>query len=474
MTKRLLFTILAAAAVLALATPAPAGKDTRPHPGDLEYEPLDIKTPEVAEITLDNGLAGFLVEDHEIPVVDVVIQVKTWFPAPEKTGLNDMAVWTMRNGGSEAWPSDRLNDELEFRAARIEFEGGALGATFSFNCLKKDLDAILGIFADLLIHPAFPEEKVEMKRKTMLEEILRRNDQPRRIVSREFNRLIYGDHPYAREATAASVSAISRDDLAAFHEAYVRPGSAVIGISGDVTRDEIVLALNGAFADWAPGAAEIPEVPPLRLLPPASWHYAYKDINQAYMAIGHEGINANNEDRCAVDIMNYILGGGSFTSWITEKVRSDAGLAYSTGSRYSADPWTVGVFRAYAQTKADEYSRAMQLIIEQIERMRDEGPTEEEVRKAVDSYVNSQVFDYESKAQVVRRLVQLRFQGRPLDTPERDMAAYAAMTVEDIRRVARTYLHPDRLTILVVGDRDQFDRPLEEFGEVDTIDLEAE
>lgn len=471
MSGRRLFAILAAA--LLLAAPALAGDHPRPHPSELKYEPLEITTPEAVEIELDNGLAGFLIEDHEIPVVNLVIQVKTWFPPEEKTGLNDMAVWTMRNGGSEAWPSDRLNDELEFRAAAIEFQGGSLGATFSFNCLRKDLDEILEIFADLLLNPAFPDEKVEMKRKTMIEDIRRRNDQPRRIVGREFNKLIYRDHPYGREATEATVSAITRDDLVAFHEAWVKPGSAVIGISGDVEQDEIIEKLNGVLAGWAPGAAGIPAVPEMASPPPASWNYAYKDINQAYMAIGHEGINARNEDRCAVEIMNFILGGGSFTSWITEKVRSDAGLAYSTGSRFTSDPWTVGVFRAYAQTKAGEYSRAMQLIIEQIERMRTEGPTEEEVSKAVDSYVNSQVFDYESKAQVVRRLVQLRFQGRPLDTPEQDMETYAALTVDDIQRVAQKYLHPDRLVVLVVGDREQFDRSLEEFGTVDVIDLES-
>ncbi len=198
------------------------------------------------------------------------------------------------------------------------------------------------------------------------------------------------------------------------------------------------------------------------------------DINQAYISIGHEGINLNNPDRCAVNIMNFILGGGSFTSWITEKVRSDEGLAYHAASRYGADPWTKGLFTASAQTKADACARSITIIENQINRMRESGPTQEEVRKAVDSYVNSQVFDYESKAQMVRRLVELRYQGRPLDSPERDIETYTKLTVADIRGAAQKYLHPDRLTLLVVGNKELFDRPLSEFGAVNDISLAKE
>ena len=196
------------------------------------------------------------------------------------------------------------------------------------------------------------------------------------------------------------------------------------------------------------------------------------DISQAYMMLGHLTINANSEDRPALNVMNFILGGGSFTSWIVTEVREKKGLAYSSGSRYGSDAFTLGAFYAYAQTKGEEYSRAMQLMIEQIEKMRTEGPTDEEFRKAIDSYVNSQVFDYDSKSGMVRRLVRLKFEGRPLDTPEKDMAAYAGMSLEDVRAVAGKYLHPDKLTVFVVGDEATFDRPLSEFGEVNVIDIE--
>jgi predicted Zn-dependent peptidase len=472
MRKKILIVVLAAALAVSFASLAAAGK--RPRPGTLSYAPLSIKTPETVEIELSNGLAGFFVEDHEIPVVNGVLLVKTSFPDRGVYGLGEMYRWVMRNGGTASWPPDRINDELEFLAAFIEVRGGDLNTQVSFNCLKKDLPRVLEIFADIVMNPAFPADKIEMKRKTMLEDIRRKNDEPNAVSRREFAKLVYGDHPYGWEPSVETVNAIGRADLANFHEAYFRPNNAVIGVSGDVTRAEIVAALEKAFAGWAKADVAIPKVPDLPGESGPSVNYAYMDINQAYVTIGHQGINASNPDRCAVNIMNFILGGGSFTSWITEKVRSDEGLAYSAGSRYSSDAFAKGIFTAFAQTKGDACSRATQLMIDQIERMRDAGPTAEEVKKAVDFYVNSQVFDYESKSQVVMRLVQLRYEGRPLDTPERDMETYAKLTAADIKAAAGKYLAPDKLTMLFVGNEKLFDRPLADWGTVKEIKLEKQ
>jgi zinc protease len=472
MRKKAFIIILAAVLAVSFASLAFAAK--RPHPRTLKYEPLKIMTPQAAEISLSNGLGGFFIEDHEIPVVDIVLVVKTYWPDKAKFGLNEMARWVIRNGGSQIWPADKLNDELEFLAANIEIYGGNLSTMIAVNCLKKDLPRVLEIFGDLVVNPAFPVDKVEMKRKTMLEDIRRKNDEPNEVSQREYAKLIYKDHPYGWESTTASVNAITRDDLVNFHGAYFHPGNAIIGVSGDVTKDELVPALEKGFAAWQKADVAIPKVPDIAAAPAPSVNYAFMDINQAYISLGHQGINSNNPDRCAVNIMNFILGGGSFTSWITEKVRSDEGLAYSAYSRYSSDAFAKGIFTAGAQTKADACSRAATIIIEQIKRMRDTGPTAEEVRKAVDSYVNGQVFDSESKTQVVRRLVQLRFEGRPLETPQKDMETYAKLTVADIKAAAQKYLQPDKLTILVVGNAALFDRPLSDFGPVNEIKLEKE
>ena len=466
--------VIVLAAVLAVSFASLASAAKRPHPSKLVYPPLAVKTPQAIEINLSNGLGGFFIEDHEIPVVDIVLAVKTYFPDQGKVGLNQMAQWVIRNGGTAAWPADKLNDELEFLAANVEVFGGNLSATIAVNCLKKDLPRVLEIFADLVMSPVFPDDKIEMKRKTMLEDIRRKNDEPNEVSGREFAKLVYRNHPYSWESTVASVGAITRDDLVKYHDTYFHPNNAIVGVSGDVTQDEIVSALEKAFKGWKAADVAIPKVPDVPATAPPSVNYAFMDINQAYISLGHDGINSNNPDRCAVNIMNFILGGGSFTSWITEKVRSDEGLAYHAASRYTSDAFAKGLFTAVAQTKGDACSRATTIIIDQIKRMRGAGPTADEVKKAVDSYVNGQVFDNESKAQVVRRLVQLRFEGRPLDTPQKDMETYAKLTVADVKTAAQKYLQPDMLTILVVGNAKLFDRPLSDFGPVNEIKLEKE
>jgi predicted Zn-dependent peptidase len=295
MRKKAFIMMLAAVLAVSFASLAVAGK--RPHPGTLKYEPLKITTPQTVDISLSNGLTGFFIEDHEIPVVDVVLLVRTYFPDKAKDGLNEMARWVMRNGGTATWPGDKLNDELEFLAADIEIYGGAggggmmggrggpsgaggdLSTTIAVSCLKKDLPHVLEIFADLVMNPAFPNDKIDMKRKTMLEDILRRNDEPNAVAGREFAKLVYGDHPYTWETTTAGLNAITRDDLVKFHDTYFHPNNAIVGISGDVTKDEITGLLEKAFAGWKKADVAIPKVPDIAVAPAPSVNYAFMDIN---------------------------------------------------------------------------------------------------------------------------------------------------------------------------------------------------
>lgn len=457
------------------------------HPSELTFPKLELKTPEYEELAFANGMSGFLIEDHEVPVVNMTIFFGTGRSDKGKVGLGGLAAWTIRNGGSEEWPADRINEELEFVDAYVEVGrpaggGGMMGrgggssadgrsTSVSVNCLKKDLPLCLEIMTELLINPAFPEEKIELRRETMLENIRRENDEPRRIAGRELARILYGDHPRAWRATEETVNAISRDDLVTYHQAFFHPNNAIIGISGAVTKDEIMGLLDDALASWEQAEVVIEPEPALALTFEPSVNYVHKDIDQGVIMIGHLGLNSRDETRPAVEIMNFILGGGSFTSRITQKVRTEEGLAYAAYSRYSSDPWTYGTFVASSQTRSDATARAASLIVDLIAEMQADGPSEEEFENARDAYLNKQVFDYDSKAAVVQRLVQLKWQGRPLDTPERDIETIENLTLDDVKAAAAEYLHPDGLVMLFVGDQEKFEQPLSNFGEVNVIEL---
>jgi predicted Zn-dependent peptidase len=440
-------------------------------PEDLEYPPIELTTPEYERVEFANGMHGFFIEDHEVPIVDMTILIPTDFPPEGKEGLATLTAEVMRDGGSEAWPGSRINEELEFVAASVEVDAVTRSINVHVNCLKKDLDLCLDVLGELLARPAFPEDVFELRRETMIEDQRRENDEPRYIARREYQEALYAGHPYSRHASIESASSLTRDDLVGYYEAYVAPDNAIVGIVGDVTKDEIMGRLEEALADWSGDPAPIEPVPEMDADVEPTVNYAYKDLNQAVIMIGHLGVNSRNEDLPAIRIMNFILGGGSFTSRITQKVRTDEGLAYAAYSQYGDDPWAYGLFTASSQTRADAAGRAAGLIIDIIEEMREGGPTEEEFERARDTYLNQQVFQYESKAELIGRLVRYEHQGLPLDRAERMIEAMENMTVEDVRMAAREYLHPDRLTMVFVGDQEQFDTPLATFGTVHEIEL---
>lgn len=441
-------------------------------PENLDYPPLELETPEYERLEFESGMHGFFIEDHEIPIVDIHILIPTDFSPEGKEGVATLTAQVMRNGGSEEWPGERINEELEFVAASVELSAGTRALNVHVNCLTKDLDLCLEVLKEVLARPAFPEDVFELRRGSLIEAERRENDEPRSIARREYQKAIYGDHPLGRDASIESVSAITRDDLVSFYESYVAPDNAIIGIVGDVTRDGIVAKLDAALAEWEGDPVEPPPVPEMERDFETSVHYAYKDINQAVIMIGHLGVNSSNEDLPAIRVMNFILGGGSFTSRITQKVRTDEGLAYSAYSRYGDDPWTYGLFTASSQTRADAAGRAAGLIVDLIEDMKENGPTQDEFERARDTYLNQHVFEYESKSEIVRRLISYEYEGLPLDRPERLVEAIENMTIDDVKRAAREYLHPDGLTMLFVGDREQFEVPLSSFGEVREIELE--
>lgn len=460
---------LVASAVLLIGAAASTAKV----PKQIKFPPLKFTTPKVDTLVFSNGLHGYLLEDHEIPVIDVIVEFRAGYPASDQTGLNEIAGWALRNAGTKRYSKETLDKELEFVGASIESYATPRMGEIMANFLVKDTDKVLEMLADVIANPAFDPAKIDLKKDSMIEDIRRRADDPNRLTYLEFSKLVYRNHPAGREPTVRTVSSITPNDAAAFHARYVRPNNAVIGISGDITRDEAVAKIERYLGGWRPGG-EAPVLPEMKYENAPSVNYIYKDLNQAYIFVGHMGMNSANPDIPLTNVMDWILGSGSFTSWIPKRVRSDEGLAYNAGTDFGNEPWGYGLFAAYSQTRTDAAMRALAIIIEEITRMKNQGPSEEEVKTARDSFVNKQVFDYESSSRVIDRMVWYDLAGLPLDTLEREFKVYQSATVDQVGRVAGQYLHPDGLTILVIGNQDLFDRPLSDFGKVNVIELEEE
>lgn len=440
---------------------------------DIEVPPLVWSPPEFKEFELPNGIAGLIVEDQEVPLVDFYLA----FPSPsdpaDKVGLASMTAWTLRNGGGVNISADSLNNLIEFKAAYLGVSAGQEQLQISGFCLKEDLGLLLQIARELIDNPAYPEDKIEFRRGNMLERIRRSNDNPRGIGSREMYKLLYPNHPWGRENSTTTVNAISRDDVLNYHRQVFQTEGAVFGIAGDVALDEVRKLTAEHFGDFKGEAVAIEPLPEAGEAATPGIYYAYKDVTQAYVYAGHQTIKYDDPRRHAASIMNYILGSG-MQSILMKRIREDEGLAYGTGSYLSAPVPIVGTFMAYASTRLNEAGRTMGLMDEVIAEYSKNGPTQEQFDQALKAFVNSYVWKYESSDDILYRLVYLKWRGLPLDSPQRDLEAYQNLTLEDVKQAASELLHPDNMIRVMVGDKAQLDQPLESFGEVIELDISTE
>jgi len=440
----------------------------------LKYPPLKFLPPSPEKIELANGMTVFILEDHEIPSVNIYAMIRGGeiYDPPDKVGLADLMATVMRSGGTKSRTPEEINQKLEFVAASVETGMADEYGTAEMSALTKDIDTALPIFADVLMNPAFRDEQIEIARNQAIDSLARQNDTPGSIAGRIFPQLIYGkDSPLARSANEDTIKKITRDDLIQFHQKVYHPNNVIIGISGDVNKNEIRQKVEQAFAGWA--RQSLPPPPSIQL-PAASKrsiYFVHKDLNQSTVRVGHLGIKEDDPDYFAVSVANDILGSG-FSSKLVNELRTKEGLAYVAAAFQSGGMGEPGIFMTVSETRADSTTKSIDIILRVLEEMRTEPVSDTELAIAKDAALNSFVFSYDSPSKIVNRVVELSFYGLPLDFLQRYRDNVAKVTKEDILRVSKKYYHPDIATVLVVGDEKQFDKPLSSIAPVTVIDLD--
>lgn len=440
-----------------------------------KFKPLNFVPSKVDRVVLENGMILYLLEDHDLPLFNITARIRTGavYEPIEKAGLASLTGYVMRNGGTLSMQADTMNEELEFMAASVETSIDRESGSASLSSLKNDIDKGLKIFADVLMNPAFPEDKIRMRKDEVIESIRRENDNPAQIAGREFRKIMYDSkHPYNRkvEGTLESIEKITRDDMVTFHKKYFHPNNIILGISGDFNKEEIIRKLNTAFAGWKKEEILFPEIPKVEKRFERSVYYVYKDINQANVLMGHLGIHRKSPDYFPVMIMNFILGGGSFTARIPGRIRSDEGLAYSAYSVFQTSRDT-GMFFVSCQTKLESTNRAISIALEELDKIRKMPVDKDELAQAKETFMNQFVFRFTTSASIVGQKIDIEYEELPLNYLETYLDNVQAVTQEDVQRVARKYLHPDEIKVLVVGDKEKFDKPLDSFGKVNVIEL---
>lgn len=437
------------------------------------FGPLNpIKMPKVEKFELANGLNIFLVEDHEYPTIDLraMVRVGSVFEPVSKIGLASVCGQVIRTGGTTSMSGDEIDKELETMAATISTGIGRMSGYINVSVLKEDIDRTLEILADILINPAFAEDKINLAKIQQRTMISRRNDDIGQITNREFRMLIYGkDSPYARHPEYATIDAVTRQDIVDFYQKSFYPNNTIMAVWGDFETQEMVAKLKKNLEPWKPAAVKMPSPPKVDYDYKFTVNYINKpDVNQSNIMIGHIGGMMNNPDYPALSVMNSIL---SFDRMF-KKIRTDEGLAYSVWGYYGAYFTYPGVFSSGAQTKSESTVYAIDLMLKEMKRMTEEEVSDEELAKAKDQYLNSYVFNFDSRAKIVNRLMTYVLFDYPLDFMDQVKKGVEKVTKKDVLRVARKYLRSDKVQILVVGKQEDFDKPLSALGEVNTIDIE--
>ncbi|NKB88623.1 MAG: hypothetical protein GKS06_10420 [Acidobacteria bacterium] len=449
-----------ALAIATLASTAVAQQERVAHPRDLAFPGLEFEPPNGDEYRheLANGAVAYVVEDHDLPLVNIGLTIRagSYTSAGQATpGVSGLTGSQIRSGGTASLAPSDFDEELDFLAASMGSGFGGTSGSASFNCLTKDVDRCTELFFEMLREPRFDEERLNLAKDQTRQGMERRNDSTGQIEGREWNRLMYGtDHFSTRSLSADELDSVGPDDLREFHAAAMHPGNFIFAVSGDVDTDTVVAALNARLAEWPAGAAAESVPAPEHTPQPGLYLVHKEDVNQGRVSLGHLGAQLDNPDRFALQIMNDILGGGGFTSRIMSRVRSDEGLAYSAGSGFGFGVHYDGTFRAFFQSRSEAVARAIAIVVEEIERIRTEPVSDEELATSKASFIESFTLNFASAGQRAGLFASFELQGRDFDYLRTYRDKVAAVTAEDVMRVAQEYLHPDRLVILAVGNVD--------------------
>jgi predicted Zn-dependent peptidase len=442
-------------------------------PAELSFQPVRFDFPQADPVKLSNGMVLYLREDHELPLLTLVALIRTGavYEPEDKLGLASLTGTVMRIGGTRSRSGDEINETLEFIAATMETGISREAGIASLSVLSKDREVGLDIFADVLMHPVFAQDKVDLAKQKELEAIRRRNDDPQGIAFREFRKTLFRGNPRGRVPTLKTVAAITREDMIAFHRNYVHPDAIILGVSGDFRRDEMIRTIEGLFAEWKPAGADVPPIPPGDAPAATCIQYAYKDLPQSTIVMGHPIIGKAHPDFFAFEVLNFILGDGGFRSRLMSEVRSNRGLAYSVGSIYNAEA-DHGLFAAYCFTKTDSTLESIRLISDIIRSVKEKGISQAELEWAKSSIVNNFVFAFTSPAQIVRAQVGIAYDKLPQEFLQTYRDSVMSITVDDVNRVAAQHLQPERMVVMVVGNGNSFDGQLSTLGTVNQINLD--
>jgi zinc protease len=466
-----------ATAVLLAWVPAAVAQETLdrtkvPVPG----APPELRVPSWTKATLANGADLLVSGRHDLPLVSLTLTFVGGAHQYEPAGKRGAASFTasLLSEGTKTRDADSISLALQLLGTSIGTSVGDESGSMSFVSTTSSFEPTLEILADMLVNPVFPENGLERLRAQQLVALEQADAQPGAVNSRVFARVLYGEeHPYGHRADERSITAITRDDLVAFHRAYFQPGRAIVTVVGDVDPEAVKATLDKAFMHWAAGgerpAFSYPSAPGRGQR--TIYLVDMPGSAQSVFALGHPGPSRDTPDFFALQVMNTILG-GMFQSRLNANIREEKGYSYGvrSGFAYGQGP---GAFSTSGSIVTDKSDAALQEFMKELRGIQGERPvTDDELDMAKHSLIQRLPGQFGAVAQINGAITSLYLQGLPEDYYQTYGKHIAAVTRNDVLRVAKQYIDLDRMAIVIVGDRATIEEPLRESGVAPIVHLD--
>jgi zinc protease len=440
----------------ALSPVAAVADDLPKRPEEIRFSALTFEAPKAAQFrhTLKNGVVVYLAPSTEFPLININFSFRggSFLDPADKIGLASATGSMLDRGGTDSLTPAELDEKLDFLAANVGMRGGDVDSNASLNCLKSNFDEAFGLFMDILRRPRFDQERFDLWKAEVLEGMKQRNDRPEPILRREWQALLYGrEHFSARPTTKASIDSLTVNDLRTMHARIFNPSNLIVAVTGDFENSQMLAKLEKAFEGWEKGEKIGDPPAPTATFTPGVYRVE-KAVPQGTVNIGLRAIKRDDPDYFPMLVMNEILGGGGFTSRITTKVRSNEGLAYSAGSGFVPNVYYPGEFRASFGSKNPTVALSAKIILDEITQIRNQPVTDGELDVAKNSFIETFPRTFESKPGMLAVFVNDERTHRPADFWQTYRDKVKAVTAADVQRVAKKYLTPEQMAVLVVGN----------------------
>lgn len=410
-------------------------------------------TPPAARYTLGNGARLVVSEQHALPMIAIEMFIDAG-SRRDPQGQEGVAALTadLLTEGTKTRTAEEISRAFDALGAAYNIAADVDYAHVSMKLLSKDLDAGLDLLFDVVLHPRFAEAEVTRRREATLARMKAEEDEPAEVAEHAFLKAIFDDGPYGHPVIGypLAVRKLTRTEVTAFYSQYYRADGAIVTVVGDVAADDIRGRMEKALQGWKQGTAAEFQYPAERPAAGATLTID-KPITQANIVLGHIGIARDNPDYYAVQVMNFILGGGGFSSRLLDNIRTKAGLAYSVASFFTSNQ-APGSFQVVMQTKNASTADAIERACAEIEGMRRDLVSDAAVNDARLYLTGSFPLKLDSTTKLASFLTQVEFFNLGDDYTDTFKQRINAVTKEDVQRVARKYLQPDRLTLVVVSD----------------------